>query len=110
MRKIEEPAYIKSIHLAIKVIFPSFGGVSGGSLTGWFFAYPPFRASLNLSDLHIHVMVLRSLTPIDLLVQSAVLLFNSPIGLAMVNGLCYFSLRKKYKHCHYEKNRETSSH
>ena len=41
--------------------------------------YPPFRTSLSLSDLHTNVMVLHSLTPFDLLVQTAVLFFNSPI-------------------------------
>ena len=47
------------------------------SLTGWFFVYPPLRTSLSLSDLHTHAKVLYNVTPIDLLIQSAILLVQN---------------------------------
>ena len=43
-------------------------------LTGWFFAYPRFRTSLSLSDLHTHVKALHNFTPFDLQAQVAILL------------------------------------
>ena len=59
---------VSVLHKAIPLLW------RGGrrSLTGWFFAYPPIRTSLSLSDPHTHVMVLHNVTPIDLLVQSAI--------------------------------------
>ena len=61
--------------------------------------YPPFRTSLSLSDLHTHVMVLHSLTPFELLVQTAVLFFNSPIRIVFNEHNIRF--RTKLRHLTY---------
>ena len=36
--------------------------------------------------------------------------FQQPICLATVSNMCYRGLRKKYKHCCYEKDRKTGSY